>query len=474
MDVITELAQRLSALKETSNPAEAAKLLQWIRDGGLESLKPTLMAFLQLFVEPTYHILALPLLATVRLTKEQQAEVKQYAQTHGYRIFAPENVASTGLDGPELCTFLYAAFKQLLLAEHRVGLSLYERTSGYKPPSGFSLTTLSESDNPLVQTITTQINTCISSEVLDDKAFIDTLWDLINDIYDERDNGHVFGGGTSRGINLGMDVSEIEEKRATEPSPDEPASEPKHVRRPLIRPKETYVVPNYKNNTALILLHPTTYAYLGHIYVWPSIDYTDTADIIGVRTSLVNLVNQFNTRVNPDQINESCSSVEKVGYKLIAAAVIWAHRNKFQLARIRQPLDVVAHIARRLGFWKSRFDDYWILVEPNTNRISEIAYPEGYDLFNYGCTYPWFEPGADLSPDELKSLTEQFIREKSKYRYPTPEEITQVESRTKVRNKWLPYYYWVPTSLGLSGFYESPDEIVRILEREEKKSRKPR
>ena len=495
MDTITELAQRLSALKETSDPTEARKLLQWVRSGGLESLKPTLTAFLRLTLEPTYHILALPLLATARLTKEQQVEAKQYAITHGYQLFAPSNVETIKLTGPSLCTFLYAAFKELLLNEHEAALRLYEESKERTETPLYRFVYMpvyvrAGPDAPLADRIVKQAQACMKP----DRPIKQILFRLIADIYHGRDQDYIFGGfgrGGGRGPS-GPRVSEDEERLSTAPEPSTPAIPTDYlgrgiVRHSEIRPNEDYVVPNYKNVTALILLNPINYTYLGHIYIWPSMDYLRTADAIGIRTSLVNLVSRPSGKPTgsetpkclgstgiSQQTERSCRNVSEIGQKLVAAMLTWAQQNRFELLRIQQPVDVMAKLAGSLGFKKDEYDNYWILVQPHVQRITQLAFPQNnYEMMNYGCTFPWFEPGAELTPAEVRERLTEALKDPwgGAPTVLTPGQTAKAEEIIRWRNKEFPYYYW-PSRGDVNNFlYDvsfrndtiSPDEIIRTL-----------
>ena len=401
--------------------------------------------------EEIYHILSLPLIARTELSDEQQKLAYKYFDKYGYKSFNPENIktVSDKFTSPILCTFLYLVFKLLLLNEHEAGIKIYKQDN---PKFESSMATLKQIHTPIVNEILSEVKYCESKNI--SKLFVD----LLNDIYKNRDNGHVFGGYGGMGPAKLTDSRE-KEFATTEPNKENKKKNENYVRRTLVRPDEDYVSYN-KNNSALVLLDSIDYNYLGHIYIWPSMDYNETCDVIGIRTSIVNLL---------------CQKTKKIGIKIIASAILWAHENKFKLLRIQQPLDIMATIAQKLGFWKSRFQDYWILVEPNYERISKFAFDK-YDFINYNCNYPWFEKGADLSDKEIDFLLNKIdkdINEKFKYEL-TKDDISLLKKYLKDNNKWKPYYYWPGNILNvISGlvekkfesYYEFPEEITEILEK---------
>lgn len=393
-----------------------------------------------------YHIVSLPLIARTKLSKDQQKMAYKYFDTYGYKVFNPTNINSIKDKFDKLsmfCTFLYLVFKLLLLNEHETGIKLYQKDH----PEFKSKMAIPKIQSPVINEILSEVKYCESKN-------INNIYTLLTDLYTYRDNSHVFGGSHGSGPS-GMTSTREEEDITTEP-----LSETKEIknenRRKNIRPDEDYVS-NDKNNTVLILLDPLNYTYLGHIYIWPSLEYNNTADVVGIRTSIVNIF---------------CKKEKEIGKKLITACIIWANKNNFKLLRVQQPLDVMINILQKLRFWKSRNTDYWTLVKPSFDSITDLS----FDFINYNCDFPWFDKEIELSETELEFLISKFKKEIYEYNKHelSPNESRLIKKYLKSRNKWLPYYYWNPTSeqilnrlseKKLIDYYNIPIEYSKILKK---------
>ena len=389
-----------------------------------------------------YRILALPLIATRKLSLDQQKQAEKYFEAHGYQAFAPKHVATLGLGGLEgasqLCTFLYAVFKLLLLNEHDAGARLLQQRS-----SGKKVTT--STSGLWAGKIVDLFDACRPAT-----THTDYLPFLIKDLYAQRDDAYVFGDSRA--------AREME-RRATSPRPDEKL-EPKDkhnnamTRREVIRPGDDWVLPTTKNTSALVLLDSDDDSYSGHVYIWPSDEYERTADMIGIRSSLVNL---------------ACHKVEQVGIKLLAAALLWTQRFGFANLRILVPVQNMINVisTSKVDSYADADQSYWIAATAsNVKHLVSQAFPsaaaDDYQLTDFGCTYPWAEVALLLSANDNKELERlRNSRQLSKF----------YDNVLSFRNRQLPYYEWPSENEGYLASqlhdYEADQKILASVNKEE-------
>ncbi|CAH6418977.1 Hypothetical protein POVN_LOCUS703 [uncultured virus] len=77
-DTFIDLAAKLQELDVKNDPAYAAKLIAWIKAGGLESMKPTLLAYLEAKVKPK--------LIELRVARLDREDEKFYPVTEAHTV----------------------------------------------------------------------------------------------------------------------------------------------------------------------------------------------------------------------------------------------------------------------------------------------------------------------------------------------------------------------------------------------------
>ena len=236
-----------------------------------------------------YRIVAIPLYTGVVLSDEQLSLIHHTVHNNvKMDALSPENIKAVGIDEAAAA---YYIFREIVLAEHTAAEGIYNRMVPHHERNAEALSyfkkvgvLVTEADmpkravceeTPLVKEILRQI----SDRPVNRKQLVT----LVEDIYAGTDTKHLYGAPTYNS----------RERKA------------RYVGRQVIDLLDRYLKVRVGYSTAIAVLS-STYQYLGHIYIWPSphqmaekgwpsacqINKDDIAQVIGIRTSFINMVNK--------------------------------------------------------------------------------------------------------------------------------------------------------------------------------------
>lgn len=268
------------------------------------------------------HIMVVRLATFAPLTEPQRDVVTKYVNdTWGYKSFHPSALnllqKELKLGEKQYCTALYEILKLIVQHEHVVASMLLSEMMGADVNPDVNL---EKSLTPFALETLDQIHACKKDK--SKSLVLGVLQQLQVDLYLMRDYEHLLPPETP----------------STPPEPDI-----EHSETPT---SKSFKVPNLLRHlfptgpqsvdfsTALVLLDDE-YRYMGHIYVWPADYYADTAEAIGIRTSLLNL---------------ACRLVPGIGRKLVLAVYDYAVLHGFHNIVILNPLGPMGEILKALGF----------------------------------------------------------------------------------------------------------------------------
>lgn len=395
-----------------------------------------------------YHTVFLPLNSTTALNSEQKMFLDRYVEEYGYYILDPRNldtIPETLFNQTQVCTLLYYIFKVFLLHEHSIGLNVLNHfnlvketrknaissptnkraKSSHETADKFSLNMSIKNQSKFVDAITDKALHCLQFSSREEKKVKDEEWkskatyelftNLVRDLYRDRDQGHVFGWGSEELIMGPKSASTFEdEQNAFEELKNEDSKSvddseeieetgqilQEFYRHHIPRTSDWFRSrPGNKTSTAVIVLD-NNFKYLGHVYVWPSRSYFKTLDMIGIRTSVLNL---------------ACREVRNVSHKIIASCLLFClqYPANFKYLRIENPLPVMEGIAARLGFVNaSRWSSMFILPEKLLGKLNPPT-----SAVNYDCIIPFGNTHIQSENDKYSKEDFQMLQLISQ-RYP--------------------------------------------------------
>ena len=210
--------------------------------------------------------------------------------------------------------------REIVLAEHAIGIHYYEQLVK-EQKSVRQLQHVSESK--YVNDEITKIDSCLNPMLLENDIKL-----LVEDVYLEGDSDKLFGFPDDD-HNIDLPPKDLPPKDL--PPKDFPWEVLPYITQIL---EENFPKLVISMATAIVIVD-SEYTYYGHVYVWPS-ESLDTADVIGIRTSLSNLV---------------CRHLSNVAQKIFYGVALWCSKNGFVKINVISPLPVMQHIlTKKLGF----------------------------------------------------------------------------------------------------------------------------
>lgn len=267
-----------------------------------------------------FYILPIPLVANEALPSGIFPAIRQLIQEKGYAVFKPsliENLAKTF--GADVCSVAYAVFARFLLDEH---------ANAQLVAAGLELESHSEYMGSPMKTVMSEIKECEGKDRLVD--WIDLLRDLYRD-----GNAHVFDPSRGELAQSFLRLYRFFPKKK-EKVRKVPAALPQDQKEDQDQELYNKVLQRrfWANMTALILLD-SSLRYLGHIYVWPSVEAPDVLNAERIRTSVANF---------------KCKSVQGIAVLLLSGVQKYALDHGWKGILVKSPIGPMPRILWDVGF----------------------------------------------------------------------------------------------------------------------------
>jgi hypothetical protein len=321
-----------------------------------------------------YRICALPMVA---LEKVDTARVQKHLDEHGYNF-----VLSSGefKSKEEHQSFLFAVYRLMLKSERFVAAETIEE------PSQSDVEELPAPPDKK-------------------SVFIRALWDtrnvknreqlrqLVRDLYDTRDRDHAFHYG---GLMTRFTTKDMRAERITDKIEDAPLLIREFMDKTRGFNVQQASAP-YTRSTSIGLLDPRG-NWIGHVYVWPSMDAARTLNVMGIRASLVNIFAQDEKHVTE---------------KLFAAVALFAWRNRFEFLTVVSPFGHVIRILEPLGFRRLRTADFiWRVTEEGVRKMVATSFPfENVVEQPMPIAFPFAAFSSDATLDDRKAILNDLQKE---------------------------------------------------------------
>ncbi|CAH6418614.1 Hypothetical protein POVN_LOCUS333 [uncultured virus] len=327
----------------------------------------------------TYHILAIPCYSGNVLSETELKTIETGVQDKWGDVSLHPTVLATlapaEADSERLAAVAYEVLRQIILAEHTVVQHLYDHTDipaegKDEAKAGIKLLHVLPTTNYTLTMMERYIE-CAKTRPLNKNA----LRLLVEDVFRFGDGDKFFEGPQVEG--------------------DEPFTLYERKLNPdlqLMKPLDALLTEHFAKgmspSTAIVVLD-AQYRYCGHVYVWPSETRRGTAEVIGIRSSLLNQV---------------CQYLPAVATKIFYGVTLWAHLHNFTRIEVMSPLAVMRSILiKQLHFTSvpSEFGEETEAYIEHANLQAETyslfkvyAGAADYDYTEYGT--PLFELTATL------------------------------------------------------------------------------
>lgn len=316
--------------------------------------------------------------------KEAELEfpfIDEYVQEYGLRIFAPENISllSTLVPPHRSCAALLLAFRKLILTEHEVAKTLqtildipcvnnWGRLSDDcdSPSSG---------PTPLAEKLLAQCLACNAKAPISPVP----LQVMMNDLH--KMDRNIF----------------IKKPQEVDKRPAYPGTTPKAKMKFL--EKQKLIAARFPGATrtvqpVIIVAMNSDYEYIGHIYASPNYLRGNDANVIGIRTSMVNLV---------------CQTTRNVAVKIFYGVTEWAIHVGLDYVSVDAPLENMKKILRAKLMPEVK---HWWTENVYALRERIAALGERGTFTYYGCGYPVVELIHELrTSKEAKHDIRSLVRE---------------------------------------------------------------
>jgi hypothetical protein len=134
------------------------------------------------------------------------------------------------------------------------------------------------------------------------------------------------------------------------------------------------------NHSTAIIVTNADYMYYGHVYVKKSCLLADTVEVVGIRTSLLNMHKR---------------TMHGIAHKIFAGVMQWATNNGLVHVQVLTPLGPMSDILSKLGFViKPEFKETGYMFVSVAVVIDRLPTPMSYE--DYGCTYPYVARKTEL------------------------------------------------------------------------------